>query len=110
FGLAGLVAMRAAQVALVRDVEDHCGQWKRRERDDLGGRGRRDADLSDRLHARELGDRGLRVAERLRQFLARARTLVERSKHRVARFVELEDRRAGDQIHERSARRLETMM
>src|SRR5438045_3472556 len=38
------------------------------------------------------------------------RTLVERSKHRVARFVELEDRRAGDQIHERSARRLETMM
>src|SRR5262249_15229690 len=72
-----LVTVRAAQVALIGDVQHHRGQWKGLERDDL--RRRRDwrRDFADRLYARELGDRVAEVLETA-QLVARVRTVGQR--------------------------------
>ena len=107
--LAVLVTIRAAEIALVGDVQHHRREWKRRERDDLGNGRPRHVDFADRLDARQIGDRLVDVLEAA-QLLARARTIGERAKQRVGGLVELEDRGARHEIDERLPRRLEPMM
>ena len=115
--LAVLVAVGAAQIALVGDVQHHRRERDApsgfegdgRQRNHLGRHRRRRADLADRLHARQIGERLVDVVERA-QLLARARAVGQRPQQRVGGVVELEDRRARHEIHERLSRSLEAMV
>ena len=84
-----LVAVLAAQIALVRDVQHHRGQRERRQRDDFRLRRLRRAQLTDRPHAHELFQRRAdSIAQDGCQFLARVRLRADRSQHRVGSIVE----------------------
>ena len=117
--LAVLVAVGAGQVALIRDVEHHRRQRKRRQRQDFrrrSGVGARHDQLADGAHARQLRDRvlQLRMAVPFRQlrfqFVAGVGTLGQPPHDGVGGVVEREDRGARDEVDERPSRRLEAMM
>ncbi len=111
--LAVLVAVRARQVALARDVEHH-----RREREVLLGQDREHALLrarerADRPDLRELGDRAVDLlgaeagGEERAKLRGRPGRLLERLQDRTARRVDPEDAGARHQVEEALARRLE---
>ena len=125
--LAVLVAIRARQIALVRDVHHHRG-----ERDDPGPRGARrvhhrhhrqhprEAGLglvlvADRASLQQVGD-GIPDGRRSNRSASAAITASsgcfcsrEQAQHRRRRLVEREDRGARDQVQEIPPRSLEQM-
>ncbi len=112
--LAVLVAIGAAQVALVRDVHDQRLQRHRLQRHDLGAR-RDDRGVADRADAPQFADRvghGGRIElprqRRGERLLIRWRA-VELIENRARTVVERKHRGARDEVEKLLPRRLEAM-
>ena len=113
--LAVLVAVRARQVALVRDVQHHRVQRERHHRQHLDRLLDRLLRVRDRAHVDELGDRGAHglrvepVRERLHDAVFRERRFTHDAKYRRRRVVEREDGGAWDEVQEIASCRLKEM-